>query len=154
MYVHFIASAVMCVFFKYRLLLFYIINSVFNLKHYNNYRYTDKYFAQVYGGFLCTYLFLQVNLNFQCFFFNLQYRYKNLFLFYFQTFAIPGSIFLSIISGFLFPFPLALFSVCFCSATGKRTCIRLVFVTWNNMYLFHRRFFLLSAFILGWKKVS
>jgi len=29
-----------------------------------------------------------------------------------QTFAIPGSIFLSILSGFLFPFPLALFLVC------------------------------------------
>ncbi|KAF4009037.1 hypothetical protein G4228_000045, partial [Cervus hanglu yarkandensis] len=29
-----------------------------------------------------------------------------------QTFAIPGSIFLSILSGFLYPFPLALFLVC------------------------------------------
>lgn len=32
-----------------------------------------------------------------------------------QTFAIPGSIFLSILSGYLFPFPLALFLVCLVS---------------------------------------
>merc|ERR1719210_2322006 len=56
-------------------------------------RYKDQYFLQVLAGFICVYIFL-------------------------QTFAIPGSIFLSIISGFLFPFPVALFSVCFCSATG------------------------------------
>ena len=37
-----------------------------------------------------------------------------------QTFAIPGSIFLSILSGYLFPFPLALAAVCFCSATGRK----------------------------------
>ncbi len=29
-----------------------------------------------------------------------------------QTFAIPGSIFLSILSGFLYPFPLAISIVC------------------------------------------
>lgn len=39
-----------------------------------------------------------------------------------QTFAIPGSISLSVLSGFLFPFPLALFLVCFCSATGASLC--------------------------------
>jgi len=71
-------------------------------------RYTDKYFAQVYGGFLCTYLFL-------------------------QTFAIPGSIFLSIISGFLFPFPLALFSVCFCSATGASFCYLLSYLVGRKL---------------------
>ena len=48
----------------------------------------------MFAGFICVYVFL-------------------------QTFAIPGSIFLSIISGFLFPFPLALLAVCFCSATGR-----------------------------------
>ena len=32
-----------------------------------------------------------------------------------QSFAIPGSIFLSILSGFLFPFPVALFLVCLVS---------------------------------------
>ena len=57
------------------------------------YRYKDKYYPEVITGFFCTYLFL-------------------------QTFAIPGSIFLSIVSGFLFKFPVALFAVCFCSATG------------------------------------
>lgn len=39
-----------------------------------------------------------------------------------QTFAIPGSIFLSILSGFLFPFYLALLLVCFCSAIGASLC--------------------------------
>jgi len=71
-------------------------------------RYTDQYFAQVYGGFLCTYIFL-------------------------QTFAIPGSIFLSIISGFLFPFPLALFSVCFCSATGASFCYLLSYLVGRRL---------------------
>merc|ERR1719154_571920 len=71
-------------------------------------RYTDKYFLQVYGGFLCTYVFL-------------------------QTFAIPGSIFLSIISGFLFPFSLALFSVCFCSATGASFCYLLSYLVGRKL---------------------
>jgi len=35
-----------------------------------------------------------------------------------QTFAIPGSIFLSILSGALFRFPIALLLVCFCAAVG------------------------------------
>lgn len=39
-----------------------------------------------------------------------------------QTFAIPGSIFLSILSGFLFPFYLALLLVCCCSAIGASLC--------------------------------
>lgn len=39
-----------------------------------------------------------------------------------QTFAIPGSIFLSILSGFLFPFYLALTLVCCCSAIGASLC--------------------------------
>ena len=52
--------------------------------------YTDEYFIEVIVAFTLTYIFL-------------------------QSFAIPGSIFLSILSGFLFPFPLALFLVCFCS---------------------------------------
>jgi len=72
------------------------------------YSYTDKYYAQVYAGFLCTYIFL-------------------------QTFAIPGSIFLSIISGFLFPFPLALFSVCFCSATGASFCYLLSYLVGRRL---------------------
>lgn len=39
-----------------------------------------------------------------------------------QTFAIPGSLFLSILSGFLFPFTLALLLVCCCSAIGATLC--------------------------------
>ena len=49
-------------------------------------RYKDKYYIEVLGGVFVTYLFL-------------------------QTFAIPGSIFLSIVSGYLFPFPVALLLV-------------------------------------------
>lgn len=36
-----------------------------------------------------------------------------------QTFAIPGSIFLSILSGYLYPFPLALFLVCLVSKEAQ-----------------------------------
>ncbi|CAN7998987.1 unnamed protein product [Ixodes hexagonus] len=60
-------------------------------------RYTDRYFFAVTSGFFVTYIFL-------------------------QSFAIPGSIFLSILSGFLFPFPMALFLVCLCSALGASFC--------------------------------
>ena len=60
-------------------------------------RYKDLYYVQVLAGLFTTYIFL-------------------------QTFAIPGSIFLSILSGFLFPFPLALFLVCSCSAIGASLC--------------------------------
>lgn len=59
--------------------------------------YKDKYFNEVLGGVFVIYIFL-------------------------QTFAIPGSIFLSILSGFLFPFYLALLLVCFCSAAGASLC--------------------------------
>lgn len=44
------------------------------------------------------------------------------FTFSLQTFAIPGSLFLSIMSGFLFKFPIALTLVCFCSALGASLC--------------------------------
>jgi uncharacterized membrane protein YdjX (TVP38/TMEM64 family) len=50
-----------------------------------------------------------------------------------QTFAIPGSIFLSIISGFLFSFPLALFSVCLCSATGASFCYLLSYLVGRRL---------------------
>uniref|UniRef100_V9IK07 Transmembrane protein 41 n=1 Tax=Apis cerana TaxID=7461 RepID=V9IK07_APICE len=60
-------------------------------------RYRDLYYFQVLIGLFLTYIFL-------------------------QTFAIPGSIFLSILSGFLFPFPLALLLVCSCSAVGASLC--------------------------------
>ncbi|XP_072942160.1 transmembrane protein 41 homolog isoform X1 [Epargyreus clarus] len=60
-------------------------------------RYKDKYFHEVLLGVFLVYIFL-------------------------QTFAIPGSIFLSILSGFLFPFYLALLLVCCCSAIGASLC--------------------------------
>lgn len=60
-------------------------------------RYKDQYFYQVLLGYFIVYIFL-------------------------QSFAIPGSIFLSILSGFLFSFPLALFLVCLCSAIGASFC--------------------------------
>lgn len=59
--------------------------------------YKDAHFAQVLLAFFCTYIFL-------------------------QSFAIPGSIFLSFLSGFLFPFLLAIFLVCLCSAIGASLC--------------------------------
>ena len=39
-----------------------------------------------------------------------------------QTFAIPGSIFLSVVLGFLFNFYIALFVICMCSAIGATLC--------------------------------
>lgn len=39
-----------------------------------------------------------------------------------QTFAIPGSLFLSILLGFLFNFWTALCVICFCSAIGATLC--------------------------------
>lgn len=71
-------------------------------------RYKDRYFIQVLGGVFVTYLFL-------------------------QTFAIPGSIFLSIISGFLFPFPVALILICICSATGASFCYLLSYLVGRQL---------------------
>ena len=51
-----------------------------------------------------------------------------LHIFFLQTFAIPGSIFLSILSGFLYPFPLALFLVCLCSGLGASFCYMLSYL--------------------------
>ncbi|XP_053202063.1 transmembrane protein 41 homolog [Panonychus citri] len=39
-----------------------------------------------------------------------------------QSCAIPGSIMLSLLSGYLFPLPVALFLICLCSATGATIC--------------------------------
>lgn len=39
-----------------------------------------------------------------------------------QSFAIPGSLFLTILSGYLFPFVVAISLVCSCSATGAVIC--------------------------------
>ncbi|XP_058951325.1 transmembrane protein 41B isoform X1 [Pocillopora verrucosa] len=70
--------------------------------------YTDEYFTQVLLGFVVIYIFL-------------------------QTFAIPGSIFLSILSGFLFPFPLALFFVCLCSSVGASFCYLLFYLVGRRL---------------------
>ncbi|XP_002741710.1 transmembrane protein 41B-like [Saccoglossus kowalevskii] len=70
--------------------------------------YKDKYYLTVLCGYFMTYIFL-------------------------QTFAIPGSIFLSILSGFLFPFPLALFLVCLCSAIGATNCYLLFYLAGRNL---------------------
>jgi len=45
-----------------------------------------------------------------------------LFYIFLQAFAIPGSLFLSILSGFLFQFWVALCLVCMCSAIGATLC--------------------------------
>lgn len=71
-------------------------------------RFKDKYFVEVLGGVFITYIFL-------------------------QTFAIPGSIFLSILSGYLFPFYLALTLVCFCSATGATLCYLLSYLVGTKL---------------------
>ncbi|XP_066556951.1 transmembrane protein 41B [Amia ocellicauda] len=66
-------------------------------------KYKDTYYTQVLIAYFATYLFL-------------------------QTFAIPGSIFLSILSGYLYPFPLALFLVCLCSGLGASFCYMLSYL--------------------------
>jgi len=71
-------------------------------------RYKEKYYPQVLGGVFVTYLFL-------------------------QTFAIPGSIFLSIVSGYLFSFPVALLLICFCSATGASFCYLLSYLVGRRL---------------------
>uniref|UniRef100_A0A915D014 Transmembrane protein 41B n=1 Tax=Ditylenchus dipsaci TaxID=166011 RepID=A0A915D014_9BILA len=60
-------------------------------------KYKDQHFYKVLAGVAAVYLVL-------------------------QSFAIPGSIFLTILSGYLFPFPIALAVVCLCSASGAAVC--------------------------------
>ncbi|XP_055997725.1 transmembrane protein 41B-like isoform X1 [Ostrea edulis] len=71
-------------------------------------RYKDSYYNQVLGGYFITYIFL-------------------------QSFAIPGSIFLSILSGFLFPFHIALFLVCLCSGIGASFCYLLSYLVGRRL---------------------
>lgn len=54
-----------------------------------------------------------------------------------QTFAIPGSIFLSILSGFLFSFPMNLFLICSCSAIGATNCYLLFSFLGRNIVIKH-----------------
>ncbi|KAH8404426.1 hypothetical protein KR222_010685 [Zaprionus bogoriensis] len=63
-------------------------------------RYKDMYYFEVMFGVVVAYVFL-------------------------QTFAIPGSLFLSILLGFLYKFWIALFLICFCSALGATLCYML-----------------------------
>jgi len=71
-------------------------------------KYTVEHYTTVLSAFFITYIFL-------------------------QSFAIPGSIFLSILSGYLFAFPLALFLVCLCSATGATFCYLLFYLVGTNL---------------------
>ncbi|CAD5113632.1 DgyrCDS2794 [Dimorphilus gyrociliatus] len=71
-------------------------------------RYKRRYYYQVLFGYFISYIFL-------------------------QSFAIPGSIFLSILSGFLFPFPLALFLVCLCSGIGASFCYLLSYLVGKRL---------------------
>uniref|UniRef100_A0AC35GNA0 Uncharacterized protein n=1 Tax=Panagrolaimus sp. PS1159 TaxID=55785 RepID=A0AC35GNA0_9BILA len=50
-----------------------------------------------------------------------------------QSFAIPGSIFLTILSGYLFPFFTALTLVCCCSAGGAAVCYCLSFLVGRKL---------------------
>ncbi|KAL1774179.1 transmembrane protein 41B [Sigmodon hispidus] len=72
-------------------------------------KYKDTFYVQVLVAYFATYIFPQ--------------KVNSL-----QTFAIPGSIFLSILSGFLYPFPLALFLVCLCSGLGASFCYMLSYL--------------------------
>ncbi|CAK6954769.1 transmembrane protein 41B [Scomber scombrus] len=71
-------------------------------------KYKDTYYTQVLVAYFATYVFL-------------------------QTFAIPGSIFLSILSGYLYPFPLALSLVCLCSGLGASFCYMLSYLVGRPM---------------------
>lgn len=72
------------------------------------FKYKDRYYLQVLISYFTVYVFL-------------------------QSFAIPGSIFLSILSGFLFPFPVALFLVCLSSATGASFCYLLSYLVGRRL---------------------
>lgn len=63
------------------------------------------------------------------------------FPFSLQTFAIPGSLFLSILSGFLFRFPVALTIICSCSAIGATLCYLLSMLLGRRLvkYYFPKR---------------
>uniref|UniRef100_T1GSW7 VTT domain-containing protein n=1 Tax=Megaselia scalaris TaxID=36166 RepID=T1GSW7_MEGSC len=52
-----------------------------------------------------------------------------------QTFAIPGSLFLSILLGFLYKFPVALSLICFSSAFGASLCYLLASVVGRPLIL-------------------
>ncbi|XP_065652501.1 transmembrane protein 41B isoform X2 [Hydra vulgaris] len=84
--------------------------------------YKDDYYGYVLVAFVLTYIFL-------------------------QSFAIPGSIFLSILSGFIFPFPLALFLVCLCSSLGATLCYILFSIVGRKLV---KKYF--PDRLINWKK--
>ncbi|XP_047145719.1 transmembrane protein 41B isoform X1 [Hydra vulgaris] len=84
--------------------------------------YKDDYYGYVLIAFVLTYIFL-------------------------QSFAIPGSIFLSILSGFIFPFPLALFLVCLCSSLGATLCYILFSIVGRKLV---KKYF--PDRLINWKK--
>lgn len=75
-------------------------------------RYKGDHYYHVMSGVFLTYIFL-------------------------QTFAIPGSLFLSILSGYLFPFYVALILVCSCSAIGATLCFLLSQLLGRRLVLKH-----------------
>ncbi|KHJ94358.1 SNARE-like domain protein [Oesophagostomum dentatum] len=52
-----------------------------------------------------------------------------------QSFAVPGSIFLTILSGYLFNFFVALLLVCFCSATGASICYLISYLVGRDLVM-------------------
>ncbi|KRX71789.1 Transmembrane protein 41 -like protein [Trichinella nativa] len=60
-------------------------------------KYKENHYYAILGFIVVTYIFL-------------------------QSFAIPGSVFLSILCGYLFPFFTALSLICFCSSVGASVC--------------------------------
>jgi uncharacterized membrane protein YdjX (TVP38/TMEM64 family) len=84
-------------------------------------KYAHNHYYSVFAAFFAAYVFL-------------------------QTFAIPGSIFLSILSGFLFPFPLALSLVCTCSTLGAVFCYFLSRIVARQLIMKYLR-----ARILAWQ---
>lgn len=75
-------------------------------------RYKGDHYYHVMSGVFLTYIFL-------------------------QTFAIPGSLFLSILSGYLFPFYVALVLVCSCSMIGATLCFLLSQLLGRRLVLKH-----------------
>lgn len=67
-------------------------------------------------------------------------------IFRLQSFAIPGSIFLTILSGYLFPFPIALTLVCVVRRVGLSGKFVLVLCLWCGR--------LLLSVLFGWEEVG
>uniref|UniRef100_A0A1I7XDC2 Transmembrane protein 41B n=1 Tax=Heterorhabditis bacteriophora TaxID=37862 RepID=A0A1I7XDC2_HETBA len=74
--------------------------------------YKEQHFGVVFAGVVVVYLML-------------------------QSFAIPGSIFLTILSGYLFPFAAALLLVCTCSASGAVVCYFLSYLFGRSVVMHH-----------------